>query len=222
MQRDGVNLVFFKRLLICVNREPERLIVLPQLDDDIAGKMSIFLCHTAPMPMPAGNRKDKALFWETMMEELPGLIYWLLNTYEPPPELVENVRFGAREFHHPDLCRDLFEMSREHTLLNQLNKVLFSCKDLDVTGPDWFRSLTASQMRDALIDENAPLSKGEKNHIPLPSFFGKCLTKIEREQPDRIRSRKSGGKKTWVIVKEGREVLDAINLMTANAGRKSI
>jgi len=214
MNRDGVSLNFFKRLLICVNREPERLMVLPQLDDDIAGKMSIFLCHSNPMPMAAGTREEKSLFWATLMEELPGFIYWMINVWECPAELAVG-RFGVKEFHHPDLCRDLFEMSREHTLLNQLTKVLFSNNEL---GTLWYVDRTSTLLRDALTAEDAPLTKGEKNHVPLPSFFGKCLTKIAKEHPDRIRRRKSNGRVTWIVTKEDRTTEEALEMIRLHRG----
>ncbi len=218
MHRDGASLVFFKRLLICVNREPERLMVLPQLDDDIGGKMSIFLCHSHPMPMKAGSREEKSTFWRTLMVELPGFIHWLLEVWEHPKELLEG-RFGAQEFHHPDLCRDLFEMSREHTLMDQLQKVLFADYDSAMDPSGWYRELTASALRDALTAEDAPLTKGEKNHIPLPSFFGKCLAKIEREHPERIRKRRSNGKTTWLVAVDdevkGHHTEGAIQLIIA-------
>lgn len=213
MMRDSVILEFFKRLMVCVNREPERLMVLPQLDSDIDDKISVLLAHKHEMPMPTLSPDDKAEFWSQLMMELPRFIYWLLNEYEIRPEFYG--RFGVQHFHHPDLCRDLFEMSRERTLWEQINKVLFRDK-ADDAFISWRHELASTELRNLLASDDAPLTKSEKNSLPLPNFFGKCLAKIEKEFPERVRLRKSNGKKAWLIVDEEHSVNDALDIDQMN------
>ena len=210
MMRDGVILKMFKRLLICVNREPERLMVLPQLDDDIADKISILLAHKHPMPMAVASPEDKRLFWSTLMEELPHFLHWLVHEYVIDPQLF--ARFGVKEYHHPDLCGDLFEMSRERVLWEQINKTLFD----DVSDLLWNRKLSASDLRALLTSDDAPLTTREKNSLPSPNWFGKCLSKIAKQYPERIQQRKSHGKRVWWIVAEGRTVLEAQEISALN------
>lgn len=215
MLSNGVILEFFKRLLICVNREPERLMVLPQLEDDIADKISVLLAHKHSMPMPVLSPDEKEEFWNQLMEELPCFIYWLLHEYEIDPSFYG--RFGVKHYHHPDLRADLFEMSRERTLWEQIEKVLFrdsGCLDLE---DDWKYSFGARDLRNLLTDESAPLTKAEKNNVPLPVYFGKCMAKIAKQHPDRVRLRKSNGKKAWLIVKEGHTINQALEIDAENA-----
>ncbi len=63
-----------------------------------------------PLPMPADTPAERAAFWNTLTAELPRFLHWLLHEYTINPAYYG--RFGILHFHHPDLCSDLFEVSR--------------------------------------------------------------------------------------------------------------
>jgi len=216
MLRDDVVLSMFRRLLICVNREPERLMVLPQLDDDIADKISVLLAHKHPMPMPLRNDAERDLFWKTLTAELPQFLWWLLNVYEDPAELKDSVRFGIKHFHHPDLCSDLFQMSRERALWEQIMRVL----DLENSALVWKWCGGTTELRNLMTDaDSSPLSKREINDLPAPQWFGKSLKKIAQEFPKQCIQKKIKGSNKWFFTSKNRDVLEAVNLERANAGR---
>jgi hypothetical protein len=199
MMRDGVVLEMFRLPLICVNREPERLMVLPPLDNDIADKMSVLLAHKHPMPMPAGSPAEKTAFWETLTGELPGFIYWLLNEYEIEPEMYG--RFGVTHFHHPDLCADLFYMSPARVLWEQIERVL-GFGDLN-----WYVALGATELRRRMTDEeSSPLTRKEINDLPAPTYMGEQLNKIAAVHPDRLMQKKVGGVQKWIICAHDRSI----------------
>ncbi len=216
MMRDGVVLEMFRCMLICVNREPERLMVLPQLDDDISDKISILLAHKHPMPMPTGAPAEKTEFWNTITGELPHFIHYLLNEYTIAPEMYG--RFGPLAFHHPDLCSDLFQVSRDREFWAQVCRVLkarhFRDAD-DFTGAVWFWHGGAEALYELMSGESTPLSRNEINNLPWTNKVGECLTKISKVYPDRVVKKKVKGLVQWFIAADGRRALDAVELIRA-------
>lgn len=212
--QNGVTMEMFRFPIVCLNREPDRLKVLPPLDDDIADKISVLLAHKHPMPMPSSDPGDRDLFWNTMMEELPHFIHWLLNDYEVS---VPYGRFGVTHFHHPDLCSDLFEVSREREFWTQINRVLkaewFSDDEM---APRWYWCGGAEDLHEIMSSESSPLSRNEKNNLPWSNSIGKNMSKIAREYPERVVQKKVGGLQRWFITKDGRMVMDAVDIERAN------
>lgn len=212
MMRDGVIIEMFKLLLICVNREPDRLKVLPQLDDDVADKISVLLAHKHPMPMPAGSPEEKAVFWSTLTAELPHFIHFLMNEYTIDAE--DYGRFGMRHFQHPDLCSDLFAVSHEREFWVQINRVLRAkvFGEDEFVGSVWYWCGGAEDLYELMSAESSPLSRNEINNLPWSNQIGKKLTKIRREFPDRIVKKKVSGVWRWFISAEGRTALDAVEV----------
>lgn len=212
MMRDGVVLEMFRFPLICLNREPDRLKVLPPLDDDIADKISVLLAHKHPMPMPVGTPAEKAAFWSTLMEELPHFVHYLLNEHTIPSE--DYGRFGMKHFHHPDLCSDLFQVSREREFWVQVTRVLKSevFSTDDICGPTWYWCGGASDLHELMSSESSPLTRNEINNLPWSSTLGRSLKKVGKEFPDRIIQKKIQGSQRWFITAEKRDVLDAVEI----------
>ncbi len=210
---DGVTLEMFRALLICLNREPERLKVLPQLDDDIADKISVLLAHKHPMPMLTGTPADKQAFWDVLTEELPHFVYYLLHEYTIAQE--DYGRFGMKHFHHPDLCSDLFAVSHEREFWVQVQRVLknehFTSDDeVDIAGDGWYWCGGAEDLFELMSSDSSPLSRNEINHLPWSNQIGKNLTKIGKEFPERITKKKVAGLQKWFISREGRCVTEAV------------
>ena len=204
MMRDGVVLEMFRVPLICVNREAERLQVLPQLDDDIQDKISVLLAHKHAMPMKVGTSDEKAAFWSTLTEELPHFIYWLMNEYAINEDMFG--RFGVTHFHHPDLCADLFHVSREREFWVQVMRVL---KKDHFTG-HWYWCGKAEDLYELMSAESSPLTRSEINGLPWSTTMGKSLRKISKQFPDRVIQKKIDGCNRWFICEENRVALDAV------------
>ncbi len=217
MMRDGVVIAMFRRLLVCVNREPERLQVLPQLDDDIADKISVLLAHRHPMPMPADTPAERTAFWNTLTAELPRFLHWLLHEYTIDPAY--HGRFGILHFHHPDLCSDLFEVSRERELWGMIERVLrtevFNAKDWTT----WYWCGTAGTLRELMASENSPLTRNEINSLPWQSTMGKSIKKISAVHPDRIIKKKVAGCERWFITDPNHSPIEAVEFERAKYNR---
>jgi hypothetical protein len=120
--RDIINLSPWWRVTISLNDRPERMLVLPSLDDDIAGKIILLRATAHKMPMAAETPEEKGKFWDQLTGELPAFLYWLVNEYEIPAEW-RNTRFGVKEWHHPTLLGELEELSPAIRLLELIDRL---------------------------------------------------------------------------------------------------
>lgn len=200
MQRESIILKMFRRSLTTVNDEPDKITVIPPLDDDIIDKVCILLSHGHPMPMPAAKPAEKKTFWATLCAELPHLMYWLLEEYNDATAM--DGRFGSAHYCHPRIKQTLYEMSAERVLWEQIEKTLNLGDRADNMLGLLLWEGTATDLRRLLLDEDSPLNRSEKNNVTAPSYFGRYLAKIAVMHPDRLRLRKSNGKKWWQIVAE--------------------
>jgi len=124
---DGIMGEPFWRLTISINDDPDKLRVLPLMTPDFADKIMIFDLASGPMPMPTKTPEDKALFRETITNQLPGYAHWLLNEFKLPEELEEdNPRFGLKFYHAPELRQSLFEDTPASDFLNLIDAADFT------------------------------------------------------------------------------------------------
>lgn len=103
------------RMLLALNDEPEALLVLPPLTEDVGDKITLLRCHKRPLPMPAHTLDERARFFQTLRAELPGMLAWL-EAWEVPDALREE-RCGVTAYHHPELVAALHVLSPEGQLL---------------------------------------------------------------------------------------------------------
>jgi hypothetical protein len=92
-RRDIVNLCPWWRLSISLNNEPERMMILPRLGEDVSDKIILLRVTRHPMPMPTATAEEKELFRQVISQQLPGYLSWLENEFKIPNEWVSQ-RFG--------------------------------------------------------------------------------------------------------------------------------
>ncbi len=204
--KQAFDLEIFRRLIICVNDEPEKLLVLPQLTDDLVDKILVLRCKAPldpnnPMPMPTVTPLQQDAFGDKLREQLPAFMYWLLNEYEIPKDLYG--RFGIKHFQHPEIRRHLFELSPLVPLMDMIYRVLFDQKLYD------YWQGTVSQLRVALLDKDAPLTSREQSSVRGVNWFGSQLKRIHEEHPERYEMRKCASGRIWHIARSGKILLDA-------------
>lgn len=122
-QRTALTLLPRWRVSVSVNDEPERLMVLPPMDDDIRDKITLLKVARNPMPMPTGTDAEREAFWKAIKAELPAFVRAMLD-YQIPEELRED-RFGICAYQHPDLLEKLEETRPEQRLLEFIDRVCF-------------------------------------------------------------------------------------------------
>lgn len=144
MHKDGFAVNVLRRLVVLVNLEANRLMVLPPIDGDIKDKLMMLKGYRRPpppvaittdtpaeqacwpMPMPTRTPGEKAALRDTWRAELPAFLWWLLEEFKMPSH-VSGGRFGPRDWQHPQILERLEQFS-PHIRLWQLldsSKVVF-------------------------------------------------------------------------------------------------
>ena len=144
------------RPLICLNMEPDRLLVLPPLDDDVEDKMALLKVYKSDLPMPVDTEEEKRSFMKQMVSELPAFIYYLLNEFVLDKKL--HGRFGVKWWHHEEIIRALTETSPERALLEFIERY-FRRKVMT----EWVGQTT--ELRPLLLEE-AGLQREEAREVP--------------------------------------------------------
>ena len=190
MHKTAITLKPLWRLMICVNLEPDNLMVLPPIDEDIVDKIMLLKAYRKAMPMPVNTEIEKGIFWDTLMNELPAFVYWLLNEWEIPEQL--RGRFGVTPFHHPEIREILEELSPWMRLHHWIERTIL--KDRNI----W--SGTATELEQALKAEENSLTYEEKKKIPQNIWIGRYLSKLAQKfGPHRYKENRSKDRREWEI-----------------------
>ena len=222
MHQKAIVLQPIQRLVICVNLEPERLQVLPPIDADIRDKMLVLKGYYKPMPMPTNSLEQSRRFWDTLMDELPRFVHWLLNVYRPRHDELD-VRFGPAAWQHPEILEELSRLNPEARTEEFLVRFietrnpkiwpsdlekLAQC-DRDRLQPHVAGGLsgwigTVSDLRAQLMSDgdDSVLSALERREVRATPYLGRDLTALSRRNPDCMwQSRVPGsGKRLWIIL----------------------
>lgn len=195
MHQSAITLNPLRRLVICVNVEPDRLLVLPPIDDDIADKLLITKCvQPCPWPMPMSTHEEKSAFFQKLVDELPAFIHWLHVEQEHiPPEY--RGRFGVRHYHNPEISESLLEISPEMQLAEQIDRVLFGRQSL--TRTTWTGS--CNELVKAMKADDSPLASWERAKIPAAAWIGRRVAKLAARFPQRYELSRNNSNNTWNI-----------------------
>ena len=204
--REGLQLDPIWRLSISLNDLPERMMVLPPLDEDIADKIILLKVTRRAMPMPAGTDAEKKAFREAVTRELPAFLHFL-EQWEIPPQL-RGDRFPIRHFHHPELLAMLEANSQEIRLLNLIDRELFpGARALSpyeqslgqvLPGPQpWDgRALTLEQR---LKSDTSSVRREAEQLFSFGSACGTFLGRLRVRRPGRVSGRVLHGENVWTI-----------------------
>ncbi len=178
------------RMTISLNDEPERLLVLPPLDEDVADKIMLLKVQSRPMPMPTSTPREQEAFWQTLTAELPAFVQFL-DKYLVP-EALRDSRFGIRSYHHPDLLHRLQETTPEHRLLELVDAVQFNMPGSNPwTG-------TASELT-ALLQGDPRYSQQGRELLRNAQSCGNYLTRLCGSEDSRVTSRILHGSRVYTI-----------------------
>ena len=183
------------RLVISLNDEPERMLVLPPIGPDIEDKMTLFKVQRADMPMHTSTTRERDAFWSRLMNDLPGFLHFL-NQWQIPAELRDE-RFGVTHFHHRELVAGLQEFSPEDKLRDLINEIIFgSGKPVR----PWIGK--AEELRSEL--RKCSRHQREVDEILTNSnSCGTYLGRLRTRYPDRYKGALIEGHTRWTIEPEG-------------------
>lgn len=167
------------RMVLALNDEPEALLVLPPITEDIADKLTLLRCHRRPLPMPAHTLDEREAFFAKLRSELPALLDWL-EKWDVPGELREE-RCGVTFYHHPELLASLHQLSPEGhlaALVDTLAAAKVDSFQLPWTG-------TASELKAALCIHSTTSRDAEKL-LQSPNSTGTYLGRLEGSRVERL------------------------------------
>lgn len=181
------------RVSITLNDEPERLLVLPPLDEDISDKITLLNVAKREMPMPTATPKEQAVFWNALMAELPAFLHYL-DQWPIPPEL-KSPRFGIIHYHHPVLLAALEALSPELQLLEMVDAEVFH--DALRRENPWVG--TAADLRTYLTGENRDNRRAAETLLHSPVAAGTHLARLAAKRAERVSLRRINGVSQYTI-----------------------
>lgn len=188
--RDAISLKPFWRLSISVNDEPENLMVLPPLDENLSDKMMLLRARHAPMPFDENLPDGRAKFWDSLIAELPAFISYLTQM-ELPPEL-KCQRFGVTTYHHPELIEAIDDIAPEARLLSLIDAVVFA--DSPMAAP----VITTSEAleRDLI---NSAMGYEARRLFNWTQACGTYLGRLAKKKPSRVEQKRTNSSRDWIL-----------------------
>lgn len=225
MHRDGMTLELLWRLVILTNIEAHRLLVLPPIDGDIRDKVLMLKAYRRPKPPEEASEAERAAWplplptrtieerqeWAAMIDrELPGFVWWLLNEYVPPADVVGG-RFVVRHWAHPQILSRLQKFSPVVRLMELFERSGVIWRRLVKDAVDEFGAPaeyepsnvwegTASELEQLLKSEASKLSREERGEVPVAAWLGQRLEEArDHFGSGVVEQRRTGTKRLWKI-----------------------
>jgi hypothetical protein len=177
------------RLIICLNTEPDRICVMPSLDNDIQDKILILKAIKTDMPMKTNSLNQQQLFWKTLTDELPAFVDYLLNEFVMPEEMTD--RFGVIAWQHPEIERALADVAPEATT-DEFIERYFKRNDETL----W--QGTAAELRYLLLTK-AGLTYQEESEVDKSTWLGRRLGKLANRYPNFYDENRKTAIAIWTI-----------------------
>jgi hypothetical protein len=198
--REALMLCPLWRLSITLNDDAPSLLVLPQLDEGIADKIT--LLHASPLerwPIDTAHPGGEELLWRTLMEELPAFVAFL-DDFQIPPTLREP-RFGIATFHNPTLLGLMDSATDEMRLLDLIDGHLFA----NAADPEAPWRGRAAELEELLV---ARCGQPAKRLFFSNSACGSLLGQLARKHPGRVRNLSTvQGHTRWQIMPPPAELI---------------
>lgn len=194
--RQALTLYPFWRVSITLNDEAESLMVLPPLDESLQDKMLLFRAYKKEMPMPTQTLEEWGAFDARLAADLPGFVYYLLNHWQVPTDMVDQ-RYGVTHFHHPDLLEMMNVLSPETKLLELIDVRLFPPSAIG-DHEEW--EGRAAQLETELTGPNSSVQYEARKLLIFNSACGQYLGRLLHLYPHRIAKRLLHGNTVWKIL----------------------
>jgi len=204
--RDGFTFRPCWRLMLACNDEPENLLVIPPLTEDIADKVTLFRCHKRPLPMAAHTLEEREAFFATLREELPAMLAELVSLTIPAD--LHDDRCGVTFFHHPELLTALGELAPETALLSLVD----SLADAGRLALPW--TGTARELKGVLTSDQTTSRDADKLLGGWTMATGTYLGRLTGERVEKLTIRR--GDQHWRIRARSSEggVVDQVEHLT--------
>lgn len=216
--KDALTLTPFWRLSISLNLEPENILVLPPVDEDIGDKLILTKAYKRPLPWKINGPEDREPFWQALMSELPALVHYVLHEWEIP-EGMHSRRFGVAHYHHPEILGVIDALTGQERLLELIDTEIFH----GGTGRrKWIG--TALELEKELKHKDSAVCDQARELLSSGNVCGSYLGKLARKYPRRVKQRRTAKERAWVIwcpdatEEETGEVLRVVDTGSGGAG----
>jgi hypothetical protein len=172
----------------CNTSPIDRLRILPPLDDDIRDKMIVTMIHPGRMPMYTADPQGREAFRVWTAQQLPAFAWWLLNEYTIPAEIALPDRFGIKGYCHPEIEKQLLELSPDARVRDYIHDTLFKKGQ----NQPWRGS--AEDLGQKL---NTP--EGRKLFRSTKRGVADVLARLAVAYPEGFKRKKNDGKRFWII-----------------------
>lgn len=200
----------FRRGFNSVNDEPEDYQPLPPMRDGVSDKITFYRCARASESLRrfAGTSGrmadgvDRNVIKKAIADELPQVRAWLMGAFQNVPEKWQDSRYGVAAYHHPDLLRELGELSPEARFLSYVDEVLFRVGHGDAPSAHWQRGPVDSDAIEcgAKDLERRMMTSEFKGQVEKGIHLtGKNLGRLAMSHPHRITRRVLDGNAIWKI-----------------------
>jgi hypothetical protein len=184
------------RMTLSLNDEPEHLLVLPPLTNDITDKIIALKVYKKPMPMPTDLPDQSEQFWNTLLNELPAFADYLEN-WAIPPDLADP-RYGVVAYQHPEIVEKLGETSPENRLFAMIEEEIYGNQ---FNREPW--TGTAAELERRLLRETSDCREEARKMFAWGGACGTYLGRLEKSQAEyvvgRIASHRVNGVRHYTI-----------------------
>ncbi len=187
--REALTLTPCQRLTISLNDEDDNLLILPPIDESLSDKIILLKIYIPEFPLDSSGVVNRQSLWETIKDELPGLIHHI-EQFKIPAKLRDS-RFGLTGFQHPILMESLEELNPEGKLLALIDHHLL---DQEKTWEG-----TTTELESELLDYYSDCRRRAEKIIKSTPETRTYLMHLKKKHPNRISTRESNGKSLWVI-----------------------
>ncbi len=187
--REALTLTPCQRLTISLNDEDDNLLILPPIDESLSDKIILLKICVPEFPLDSSGVVNRQSLWETIKDELPGLIHHI-EQFKIPAKLRDS-RFGLTGFQHPILMEALEELNPESKLLELIDQHLVS------DNKSW--EGTTINLEAELLDSYSDCRRQAEKILKHPMAVKNYLMHLKKKHPNRISTRESNGKSLWVI-----------------------
>jgi hypothetical protein len=187
------------RVMVCCNRTPEALSILPPLDEDLVDKVSLLSVSRVELPVDTSTPEGKRELQEIIKKEIPAFMHELLKL-KTPEHLVDS-RAGVcawRDQELVTLLEGLDESSRLEELLSIALKETVNVFNL-IPGEE--KEFSAEEIESKLGEPASPVREQCRSLLGRhTSVTGRLLGKLARSQSELVsKGSKPKNHQRWII-----------------------
>ncbi len=189
----------FWRMVFCVNDDPESLLVLPILSEDMEDKIAFLQCGRWECPLPNFTYDERKEVDRRFDAELPCFLHKVL-AFEIPEDERED-RCGVVFFHHPALLESMGTLAPENEMLALVDEIFEKMDPLAVARGSYYETeRTAKEWERLIMIEGGNFAREGQRLFSWNRASGVYLGKLARGKQGRVTKGKMiNGVQKWRI-----------------------